>query len=431
VVSGSIPNSKADLSQFLVASEQAANGHTYLYLGWTRANQSGTTNFDFEINKLSQPDLTTAGSKTLNRSVGDLLINYLFQGQGTPQIQIRTWTGTVWSSPVSGVVAEAGINSTSLANPFGLPNPLPAGQFGEASIDLTASGLIPPGACAAFSSAYVKSRASTSFNSEVKDFVAPQHVNIATCSRIIVDKVTVPSGSTQSFDFTKTGTGYAGTFSLTDAADPNDSGDLSPGSYSVTETVPPNWELTSATCDNGDSPSAITLTSTPKIVICTFTNTLQQGAIKVTKTAKHAAAPGGVINQSGVNFTVNGVTKATDANGEACFDSLNFGSYDVTETVPAGYVADGATTKSVTVDNAAKCTDNPYGGETVSFSNTPLTNLTVSVDSQIPGGTDTVITCTPPGAPDGVHDTDATGDGSLTLNNLQPNTYTCVVVIDP
>ena len=81
VISGSIPNSKADLSQFLVASEQGANGHTYLYLGWTRANQSGTTNFDFEINKLAQPDLTTPGSKTLNRSVGDLLVNYLFQGR--------------------------------------------------------------------------------------------------------------------------------------------------------------------------------------------------------------------------------------------------------------------------------------------------------------------------------------------------------------
>src|SRR5262245_8199912 len=91
VVTGAIPNRKADLSQFLVAGEQAANGHTYIYLGWTRANQSGTTNFDFEINKVAQPDLTTAGPKTLNRSTGDLLINYLFQGQGTPQVEIRTW----------------------------------------------------------------------------------------------------------------------------------------------------------------------------------------------------------------------------------------------------------------------------------------------------------------------------------------------------
>jgi hypothetical protein len=105
VVTGSIPNSKADLSQFLVGSEQTANGHTYLYLGWTRATQSGTTNFEFEFNQLAQPDLTTPGSKTLVRSTGDLLINYLFQGQGTPQVQIRTWLGTVWRNRVSGVAA--------------------------------------------------------------------------------------------------------------------------------------------------------------------------------------------------------------------------------------------------------------------------------------------------------------------------------------
>ena len=65
-----------------------------------------------------------------------------------------------------------------------MPNPLPAGQFGEASIDLTASGIVPAGACEGFSSAYVKSRGSTSFNAEIKDFVAPQHVNIATCAPI-------------------------------------------------------------------------------------------------------------------------------------------------------------------------------------------------------------------------------------------------------
>jgi hypothetical protein len=367
--------------------------------------------------------LTTPGAKTLIRSTGDLLINYLFQGQGTPQIQIRTWTGTAWSAPVSGVVAEAGINSSPLANPFGAPNPVPTNQFGEASIDLTASGIIPPGACAGFSSAYVKSRASTSFNSEVKDFVAPQHVNIATCSRIIVDKVTVPSGSTQSFDFTKTGTGYAGTFSLTDAATPNDSGDLSPGSYSVTETVPANWELTSATCDNGDDPSAITLTSTPTIVTCTFTNTLQQGAIKVTKTRKHAADGPGDHPQAGVDFTVNGVTKTTDANGVACFDGLNFGSYTVHETTPAGY--HGEADKTVVVDNAAKCADNPYGGEAVSFHNTPLTNVSISVTSQVTGGTSNTVTCD-----NGSADSDG-GNVSLTINDQEPQTLVCTIVIDP
>ena len=43
----------------------------------------------------------------------------------------------------------------------------------------------------------------------------------------------------------------------------------------------------------------------------------------------------------------------TDANGNACVDGFLFGSYDAVETVPAGYVAEGETTKSVTVDNGA------------------------------------------------------------------------------
>src|SRR6185503_4432130 len=75
--------------------------------------------------------------------------------------------------------------------------------------------------------------------------------------QIIVDKVTVPGGQTQVFTFTTTGAGYAG-FSLTDTAAPNDQ-ELVPGTYSVSETVPTGWDLTSATCDGGNSPAAISL----------------------------------------------------------------------------------------------------------------------------------------------------------------------------
>ena len=67
--------------------------------------------------------------------------------------------------------------------------------------------------------------------------------------------------------------------------------------------------------------------------------------------------------------------------------------------MPDGYAADGDTTKSVTVDNAATCDDDPYGGETVGFNNTPLTDVSITVDSQVDGGTATVVDC----------DLDATG----------------------
>jgi len=161
-------------------------------------------------------------------------------------------------------------------------------------------------------------------------------------------------------------------------------------------------------------------------VTCTFTNTLQQGAIKVTKTRKHAADGSGDHPQSGVNFTVNGVTHATDANGVACFDGLNFGSYSVHETVPAGY--HGEADKTVTVDNTATCTDNPYGGETVSFHNTPLTNVTVTVNSQIDGGTASTVDCDN-NALD--FSTGANGDGTKTASDQEPQTIHCTIVIDP
>lgn len=86
---------------------------------------------------------------------------------------------------------------------------------------------------------------------------------------IVVDKVTDPTASPQSFDFTPS---YGSPFSLTDADAPNDSGDLEPGAYSVSEAAVTGWVQTSATCDNGDTPDAITLDA-GETVTCTFTNT--------------------------------------------------------------------------------------------------------------------------------------------------------------
>jgi uncharacterized surface anchored protein len=132
-----------------------------------------------------------------------------------------------------------------------------------------------------------------------------------------------------------------------------------------------------------------------------------------------------------VTFTVNGVSKQTDATGVACFDGLLFGTYTVHETVPTGYHVD-ANDQQVTVDNTAACSDNPYGGEMVSFHNTPLTDITTSVNSQIDGGTSSTITCLDSdGNIVASGTTGPNGDGSATAPDLEPGTYTCTVVIDP
>jgi hypothetical protein len=431
VVDGSIPNSKADLARFAVASE-FASGSNYLYLAWSRENASGSVNYDFEINRETQPNMTTLGPKTLVRTAGDLLISYAFQGNTlTPTLSLRTWNGTVWGAeqPLTGSSEGAG-NAVAVSENLG-GNPAvnrPAGQFGEAAINLTAAGVFPPGTCKGFGSAYVKSRASQSFTSEIKDFIAPIAVNISNCGGLIVKKVTVPSPdpTNTAFAFAETGPGgFTDSFSLHNG-EQDENQNLQVGTYTASETVPANWSLTSATCDNGNDPSAITIT--PDVTVtCTFTNTLQLGAITVTKLAKHAASGPGDHPLAGVSFTVEGVTKQTGADGTACFDGLSIGNHDVTETLPSGYASDDASlTKGVNVDNAATCAGG--GGEAVSFHNTPLTDLSISVNSQVDGGTASTITCDN-GGPNG--STGANGDGSASASNLRPGTYNCTIVVDP
>jgi hypothetical protein len=83
------------------------------------------------------------------------------------------------------------------------------------------------------------------------------------------------------------------------------------------------------------------------------------------------------------------------------------------------------------VESAADCS-NVQAGAIKEFHNMPLTNITVSVDSQIPGGTASTIDCDVAVDPPFDATTDpVTGDGSFSLNNLQPGTYVCTVVVDP
>jgi Prealbumin-like fold domain len=453
VVTGSIPPQKSDLTRFYVASE-FASGSNFLYLAWERSNVLGSANMDFEINKLAQPDLTTTGKKTLNRSAGDLLITFDFGGSGSPVLGLLRWVTTgatsqcfsanalpCWGNRVdlSGLgEAEGAVNSVTVTDPIANVS-LPAGTFGEASVNLTAAGVFPPGTCTGFGSAFLKSRSSASFPAEVKDFVAPQPVNISNCGTIIIRKVTVPSPdpTNTSFAFAlngggnpaPTGTTFPKNFSLRNG-ESNTTQVFAGSGYSAAETVPANWVLTSATCDDGSPVTNISV-SPNETVTCTFTNTLQTGAILITKMRKHAADGPGDHPHAGVTFTVNGVSKQTNASGQACFDGLTFGTYTVHETVPAGYHVD-ANDKQVTVDNTASCSDNPYVGETVSFRNTPLTDISASVNSQVNGGTASTIVCKDAnGNTVASGTTDANGDGSASATDLEPGTYTCTLVIDP
>jgi hypothetical protein len=466
------PN-KDDLER-VYFSNKTVSGHVYLNLAWVRIPQNTTSPSAHVAFEFNQSETLCGGSSDglVHRSTangGDVLIVYDFEGGATdtPTIRLSRWIGSgtcevgshsppCWSvaQTLGAGVAEARVN-TSLVGEVDddlAPNgseTLGLNEFGEAGIDLTDAGVFPAGQCRSFGNGFAVSRTSgEASTAQMKDLVGPGNVDISNCGQITIIKRTNPRGVDQDFSFTST---IAGTelvcaadttpasFTLNDDAgvdnadNTEDCTSVPAGNYTVTEGADPaGFVFESLTCTaegagtsvtTSGKVASITMAGDGKVT-CVYVNQQQLGAIKVTKTRKHAADGPGDHPHAGVSFTVNGVTKQTDATGVACFDGLSFGTYTVHETVPAGYHVDG-NDKQVTVDNNASCADATYVGETVSFHNTPLTDITVSVNSQVDGGTSSTVTgCVS-------FTTGANGDGSGTASDLEPGTYTCTVVIDP
>ena len=449
VVDGSIPPQKSDLLTFGVYQETVGN-RNFMHMFWHRVQEpTGTTNMDFEFN---QSTTVSGNGVTPVRTAGDLLVQYdLAQGGTNPVLFLSRWVtsgsaaqceaansvpcwGTKTNLTAAGD-ATGSINTSAIpaAQADGLGNISPR-TFGEASLDLDAV-LGGTTECRAFGSAYLKSRASDSFTAAVKDFIAPTPVNINLCGKVKIvktDDATPPSPlAGAEFTLYKDNPPVGGsrgaedtitTLTCTTGADGTCTiANVFKGEYWVVETVTPTGHDTAADQN-------ITVVATEQVSV-TFVDPRQRGAILVTKTRKHAADGPGDHPQAGVDFTVDGITKTTDANGQACFDGLLPGDYTVHEVTPAGY--HGEADKTVTVNNKASCTDTPYVGETVSFHNTPLSNITVSFQSQVNGGTASQISCTgltatpPDGSPNAFDDT------SETFQDLEPGTYTCTVVVDP
>lgn len=96
----------------------------------------------------------------------------------------------------------------------------------------------------------------------------------ATSGTITLIKQANPSDTGEAFDFT----GDLGAFSLAH-------GELlletrEPGTYAVSEVVPEDWLLTSATCSDGSPVDAIVLGARENVT-CTFVNTLRTAAVNV------------------------------------------------------------------------------------------------------------------------------------------------------
>lgn len=451
VVDGSIPPNKSDLLNFGVYLETTPTAK-FLHMFWHRVQEpSGTTNMDFEFN---QSSTTSSNNVTPVRTAGDLLVQYdLSQGGTNPVLFLSRWVTSgatsqceasnalpCWSDKLnltSQANATGSINTTAIpaADSDGLGN-VSARTFGEATINFSA--IVGNAGCVGFGSAYLKSRSSDAFTAALKDFIAPLATNISNCGSVKIIKTddATPAAllSGAAFDLVKdnppVGVAPGAEDTVVSSCVTNASGECNftsilQGEYWVVETAPPTGH------DLATPPYQHVTVTADTVVTVTFVDPRQRGAILITKTRKHVALGAGNHPHAGVTFTVNGVSKVTNAAGQACFDGLLFASYGVTETVPANYAADGATTKNVVVNNNATCAGSPYVGETVAFGNTPLSTITVSFSSQVPGGTAAQISCTGLAAnpPDGTPS--AFDDTSESFQNLLPGTYTCTVVVDP
>ncbi|TAK02023.1 MAG: hypothetical protein EPO36_03545 [Chloroflexota bacterium] len=225
---------------------------------------------------------------------------------------------------------------------------------------------------------------------------------------IVVDKVTDPSGDPQSFSFTTGGTGYVG-FSLTDAADPDDQ-EVLPGTYSVSETVPAGWDLTSATCDMGETIADITV-GPGETVTCTFTNT-KRGHIVVDKVTDPSGDPQSFsFVAGGEGYDSFSLTDEQEPNDQEVVP----GAYSVSETTPNGWDLSGASCDQG--ETPASLDVEP--GETVTcvFENTKRGTIIVEKQTS-PDGAEGEFEFT--GDAEGT----ISDDGTIVVDNLQPGTYT-------
>jgi hypothetical protein len=460
---GSIPNNKSDLKWFGAWREPGPPGSAgYLHLFWTRVQDpSGTTLMDFEFNQSDvKCDPQNVDHPHKRRTNGDLLLEYrLEQGGAFATIKKREWTGNKWgpADNLSAAQARGTINTSLIApaNADGLGQ-LDPRTFGEASIDLDAI-FDDEGSCVSFGSAFVKSRSSDSFTSALKDFTTHIDINISNCGQVTIRKETNPDGLVDvPFNFSHTLQSDPPpdnplSFTLRDGQSETFANVLFGNGYKVEEVdLPLGFDLKEIDCDVPSHPSSddvminidesmrrvtFDIDHESDIVDCTFINERVGGAIKIKKTRSHAAAGSGDHPHENVRFLVNGgdvvdSEVVTNSQGEACIGGLPLGFYTVEEILPPGYRAQGDLEKIVEVTGAAEC---PNGGDEVEFHNTPLTDITMSVGSQIDGGTSSSIICEPVNPPgEAVNGaTESNGDGSLTLPDLLPGTYACEVVINP
>jgi hypothetical protein len=173
-------------------------GNTFLYLGFARESADGTSYVAFELNHDAR--LWDNGRARIPcRRPGDVLIAYRAQGNEV-EVVIQRWITTI-TDPATGcartgrleeytrftpnVDVQGAVNGAAITSwlPGAYTDTVPVGRFGEAALNL--AELLDDAFgddCLSFRSIWMHSRSSTSEQSNMQDYVAPQQLNVRTCS---------------------------------------------------------------------------------------------------------------------------------------------------------------------------------------------------------------------------------------------------------
>ena len=276
---------------------------------------------------------------------------------------------------------------------------------------------------------------------------------------MIIRNATYPTPDTtdSTFDYTTTGGLDPSTFDLKDGESQDYGATVQAGEYSVTETDPgPNFALTDLDCtasDDGNGSSITPHLATATVdfelaagdtVDCTYTNSLQVGALMILKQSTKSGNP--LVSNAGADFSYDGSSETDndtvdeDASaGEVCVPGLLPGDYTVNETSPPDGYGDADASQAdqvVTVVAGTNCTDNPPGsGATATFTNPPLAEIQVNFRDGGSGETSLEsMSCT---NAETTADTTAAEDWDDSVTHTEipidpsPREIVCTITIDP
>jgi hypothetical protein len=184
------------------SSVDSGGAQAFLYLGFTRQSpqltRAATTFLTFELNHDSR--LWNNGRATIPcRRTGDLLVSYeavandvnvVIQRWVTSTTDLATGCATTGrldhlTGLTPNVDAQGAVNATPITVrlPGFYDNEVPTSHFGEAALNLNEileDAHVDP--CVSFGSIWMHSRSSTSEDSNMQDYVAPQALTMRTCA---------------------------------------------------------------------------------------------------------------------------------------------------------------------------------------------------------------------------------------------------------